>query len=69
MTRKQKIAPVMEPAPFRETMIRYCNDLTHEELTDVMFALLDHLKLNLIRTNQTKHGDTQLILEPDEPEL
>jgi hypothetical protein len=59
----------MEPAPFRETMIRYCHDMTHDELSDVVYALLDHLKLNLIRTNQTKHGDTQLILEPDEDEL
>lgn len=68
MTRKPKPPPV-EPKPFRETMIRYCNDLTHEELTEVVYALLDHLKLNLIRTNCTKHGDTQLILEPDEEEL
>lgn len=67
MTRKPKPPPV-EPARFRETMIRYAHDMTHEELTDVVYALLDHLKLNLIRTNRTKHGDTQLILEPDEEE-
>lgn len=55
-----------DPPPFRETLNQYLNTLTHEELTEVMFKLLDHLKLSLVRTNCTKHGDTQLLLEDDE---
>lgn len=64
MSRRNREPPV-EPPPFRETLM-FIDDLTHDELTQVVYKLLDHLKLTLVRTNCTKHGDTQLLLEDDE---
>lgn len=68
MSRNRKREPLVEPAAFRETLM-FIDQLTHEDLVQVVFKLLDHLKLNLVRTNCTKHGDTQLLLEPEEDDL
>lgn len=64
MSRRNREPPV-EPARFKETLM-FIDDLTHEELTQVVYKLLDHLKLTLVRTNMTKHGHTELQLEDDE---
>lgn len=51
--------------PIEETHLGEFSDLTHDELQSLLFRLLDHLKLMAIRTNATKNGDTQIIIEPE----
>ena len=57
-----------EDTPQKERLI-FIDKLTHEELTEVVYKLLDHLKMDLFRTNMTKHGDMQMVIEPREEEL
>ena len=40
------------------------SDLTPDELQILVFGLLDHLQLTAVRTNATKHGDTQILIQP-----
>lgn len=42
------------------------HELSHSELAEVLAMLLDHCKLKLIRTNATKHGNTEFKLLQDD---
>lgn len=42
------------------------DDVTDDQMRQVVFGLLEHLKLEAVRTNATKHGDTQVVIRPIE---
>jgi len=43
-----------------EEMLGEWSTLTPDELQTILFGMLDHLNLVAIKTNATKHGDTQI---------
>jgi len=43
----------------------YPGDLRDGELEQALFMLLQHLNLDLVRTNATKHGNVELDLRRD----
>lgn len=47
-----------------EQSINYPSDFAEGELAQAVIALADHLKLLIVRTNATKHGNTELQLNP-----
>lgn len=54
-------------AVFREP-IMFQDQLSDEEAKELLLTLIARLGLCAVRTNATKHGDTQILLEPtDEP--
>jgi hypothetical protein len=55
--------------PVEETQMFpiWCGDHTDEERDMAIYLLLDHFNLEIIRTNATKHGTTEMVLrEPNE---
>lgn len=42
------------------------SDLSEGELQVILFQILDHLKLDAVRTNRTKHGNTEIVVQPSE---
>lgn len=56
-----------EPEPFTDPV--YMPDMIQDEdIKVLLWLLLDRLKLDLVRTNRTKHGNTELQLRPREDE-
>lgn len=53
--------------PIQETTFGTWNahELTHDELAKVVAMLLERMKLTLKRTNATKYGATELVLDDD----
>jgi len=50
--------------PVLEDYLYDFSSVSHDELQTIVFAILDHLKLEALRTNATKHGNTELIVRP-----
>ena len=48
----------------REEHIQFAEWLKPGEAETVLFALLDHLGLDVVRTNATKHGGAELQVRP-----
>lgn len=42
------------------------SDLSRDDLQEIVFQILDHLKLDVVRTNCTKHGNTEIVVRPSE---
>ena len=49
----------------------FTKDITHsrdfrdeDELAEALLLVIEHLGLDLVRTNDTKHGETELQLKP-----
>jgi hypothetical protein len=54
--------------PVEETQMFpiWCGDHTDEERDMAIYLLLDHFNLEIIRTNATKHGTTEMVLRKQE---
>lgn len=50
--------------PIAEDFLYHADDFREGELANAVLLLLDHLKLGLVRTNATKHGNVMLQLRP-----
>jgi hypothetical protein len=50
---------------FTEPLFSF-SGLASGELQQLVFQLLDHLQLTAVRTNATKHGDTQVLIQPNQ---
>lgn len=48
--------------PIREQVLSVYDNIDRAGLNEVVFALLEHLGLEAVRTNATKHGDTQTVV-------
>lgn len=46
---------------FEETLFEW-SDLCSSEIKEIVFLMSEHLGISFIRTNATKHGDTQIKL-------
>lgn len=53
-------------APVFETSVIFPSDLLEGEAKQLLLLIVDHLCLEAVRTNATKHGTTQIILKPQE---
>lgn len=58
----QKGEPVEETTLFR----MWGETATDEERDTAIFLILDHLKMKVVRTNATKHGNVELVLRKEE---
>ena len=47
----------------KEQVLDVFDNIDRAQLNEVVFALLDHLKLRAVRTNNTKHGDWQTAIQ------
>lgn len=49
-----------------ETVIQWASQLNEDILKEVILLLIDYLKSELVITNATKNGNTQLTIRPKE---
>jgi hypothetical protein len=54
----------MEPEYFSEELHMY-SDLDSDDLRQIVFAMLYHLKLKAVKTNRTKHDNVEIIVKDD----
>lgn len=47
-----------------EQRIQEANELSHNEATELLLDLIDHLELEALRTNATESGAEEILIRP-----
>lgn len=62
MSTNQQSKPILETTLFKS----WSQIATDAELNQAIILILEHLNCTIVRTNATKHGNTELELRKDE---